>query len=139
MEKPTTITFEAINSALASMDSRFALVNDAMESDKGVIYCSIRLRNDNGEVGTRKLFCLYYVNRSTVCIHCAKRFESVCDSVYKLNSKKTEYTLSCSLSDLYIYVKSLLAYECSLLKWTPYTESVKTTATRKSRNSKKSA
>ena len=136
-----TITFEEIQQSL-TIDKRFVLVNDVVESDKGVVYCSIRLNTESGGVGSRKIFCLYYLNRNSVQIHCAKRFESVCDSMFKLNSKKTEYTLTVkTLDELAVYVHALLAYECSLLKWTPYTrnEIVKreSTVTEKKKKEKK--
>ena len=128
-------TYATVNKALAALDPRFVLVDDSQLSTKGVNYCSIRLAEKNGGYGVRKVFCIYYLSSNKCTIHCAKRFESVCDTVYKLNSKKTEYTLTCSVDVLPTFVKSLLSYECHLNGWDAYTE--KTTATKRSSRSKK--
>lgn len=131
-----TIDFSAVKTALADIDPRFVVFDDMVENDKAN-YCSLRLVLADGATDSRKVFCIYY-NAKCVTIHCAKRFEAVCDTVYKLNTKRTEYTLTCKLDMLPTYVHSLLAAECARLKLSAYTKAepvVATTVTK--RQSKK--
>ena len=133
--KTATIDYSAVKKALASIDSRFTVFEEKDDANTIRNYCSIRLILADKTVDNKRLFCIYYSQKKVV-IHCARRFETVCDSVYKLNAKKTEYTLSCDLSNLATYVHSLLAYECSQRKMSTYTKQT-VTATEKKQQQKK--
>lgn len=125
-----TIDYSAIKKALA-LTSDFALVNDIDEqakNDKYVNYVSIHCIVNN-KIDNRKVFCIY-LNKSTVTIHCAKRFEKHCSKDYKLNSKKTEYTKQVVLIDLKKEVDALLKIEVANMKKT-------TTVTEKKATEKK--
>ena len=136
MKKENTINYEAVKKALATIDSRFTVYDDMKDKDN-VNYCSIRLILKDKTIDSRKVFCIYY-NAQSVTIHCAKRFESVCDTMYTLNKKKTEYTLTCKLDMLAIYVHALLSYECERLKMSVYTRH-ETTATKKQTKKQKTS
>lgn len=113
-EKKVVIDFTAVKKALADIDSRFVVYDDNI--DKACNYCSIRLLLKDNAIDSRRVFCLYY-NASSVCIHCAVRFESVCSNVdYHLNTRKSEYTKSVSLDDLVQHVNALIAHEIARLK-----------------------
>lgn len=133
------IEFSTVKKALETIDSRFVVFDDITvneNADRVINYCSLRLVLKDKSIDTRKIFCIYY-NKNSVTIHCAKRFESVCDTMYKINSKKTEYTLTCKLEDLQTNVHALLAYECSRLKMSTYVRNEKTTVNKRSKSEKK--
>ena len=127
-----TINYETVKKALATIDSRFTVYDDMKDRDN-VNYCSIRLILKDKTIDSRKVFCIYY-NAQSVTIHCAKRFESVCDTMYTLNKKRTEYTLTCKLDMLSVNVHALLSHECERLKMSRYTQ--KATATQKASKKK---
>ncbi len=131
----TTINYESVKKALTSIDSRFTVFEEKDDENTVRNYCSIRLILADKTTDNKRLFCIYYSQKKVV-IHCARRFETVCDSIYKLNAKKTEYTLSCDLSNLATYVHSLLAYECVQRKMSTYTKQT-VTATEKKQQQKK--
>ena len=128
-----TINYEAVKKALA-LTNDFALVNDIEEQAnkekdaKYVNYVSIHCIVNN-KIDNRKVFCIY-LNKNSVTIHCAKRFEKHCNKEYKLNSKKTEYTKQVALTDLKKEVDALLKLEIASMKKT-------TTVTEKKATEKK--
>ena len=131
-----TINYDSVKKALATIDSRFVVFDD-MQSNDRANYCSLRLVLKDKSIDSRKVFCIYY-NASCVTIHCAKRFESVCDTMYKLNAKRTEYTLTCKLDMLATYVHSLLAHECARLKMSAYTQTqTQTTVSKRKQKTEK--
>ena len=130
----TTITFSDVTKALASIDERFTLYDDASVYAKA--YCSIRLILKDKSIDTRRVFCLY-MNTKCITIHCAVRFASVCDNNnYHLNTRKSEYTKSVTLDELAQHVNALLTHECERLKMSAYTER-KTSATQRKQTNKK--
>lgn len=128
------INYDSVKKALATIDKRFTVYDDMIDKDN-VNYCSIRLVLKDKSIDTRKVFCIYY-NAKSVTIHCAKRFESVCDTMYTLNKKKTEYTLTCKIDSLATNVHALLAHECDRLKMSAYTRNETTVNKRSSKKEK---
>lgn len=141
MSKKTIVTLDTIKKALATIDTRYAVYDDILDSNKfhkndtsALEYCSIHAVQLDKSLNKNIVFSLYYVNRTTICIHCARRFENVCSESYKLNKKQTEYTRTVSIEELAECVHALLTDECARLKMSKYTQSVtekKTSATRK--------
>ena len=109
------IDFNAVKTALATLDSRFTVYDD-MQSNDRANYCSIRLILKDSSIDSRKVFCIYY-NVKSVTIHCAVRFQSVCDNAeYRINKKRTEYTKSVSLDALAEHVNALIQHEIERLQ-----------------------
>lgn len=126
MTTQTTINYEAVKEALASIDARFVVFDDFTVNDRAN-YCSIRLVLSDKTIDTRKVFCIYY-NAKSVTLHCAKRF--ACDESFRLNKKQTEYTKSVALDALKSEVDALLTKECERLKMSAY-EAKKATASKR--------
>ena len=138
--KTTTINYESVKNALATIDKRFVVADDIAENtdaDKVVNYCSIRKVLADNSIDTKRVFSIYY-NANSVTIHCAKRFSNVCSESYHLNKKQTEYTHNVKLEELAECVHALLTDECERLKMSKYTQNVqKKTTVRKASTAKK--
>lgn len=142
--KKEIVTLETIKKALETLDTRYAVYDDILDANKfhkndtsALEYCSIHAVQLDKSLNKNIVFSLYYVNRTTVCIHCAKRFSNVCSESYKLNKKQTEYTRTVNIEELAECVHALLTDECARLKMSKYTQNVQKTKARKASTAKK--